>query len=409
MKTSWLLPLFLIALMLRIGAALALNLSGTLLSGLSADSVTYHNIGLAIAQALDFGQAGPRSSWVDDTWFRVIGHIYYWLGPNPLIIQLLNALLGALAAVMTAKMAWAAYQNIRVAYFAGWLVAVFPSFVYFNAMLLKDAAALFLIATLGWAAVALRRQFSWRYVLVILACLIGYLGIREYFFFVGAVLVAITLLPVFGRSSVSTASLVVILILFGVLSWAMGYGVWGYEFFLHSQYTDLEYINATRQEMNKGTGAIGGSAWGGSLMDDLMNVLTGLYYAVFSVNPLEIANTRQAMALPEMLALLIAVPPMWRGFKVTWRRFRATAMGLIILGLGVLAVYISATTNAGALYRWRMQAFPFLFSILAAGLMMYGSRRNPLAMVMRKITHRVYNKAVREEQRSEQVSDRQRR
>jgi hypothetical protein len=204
----------------------------------------------------------------------------------------------------------------------------------------------------------------------ILATLLGFLGVREYFFFVGAVIVSASLLPVFGRSSVSTASLVVVVLGFGALSWSLGYGLWGHEFFTKSQYTDMEYINATREEMNKGTGAIGSSTWGGSLGDDIQNALLGVYYFLFSVNPLEVANARQAMAVPEMLALMLAVLPMWRGFRVTWRRFRPTAIPLIVFGISVLAVYVSATTNMGALYRWRMQAFPFLFSILAAGLMM---------------------------------------
>lgn len=80
---------------------------------------------------------------------------------------------------------------------------------------------------------------------------------------------------------------------------------------------------------------------------------------------------------------------------VIMRRFRATAIPLIVFGIAALVVYVSATTNMSALHRWRMQAFPFLFSILAAGLMMSGSRGNPLALAMCWVTRPATRVAMR--------------
>lgn len=384
MPSSLLWRLFWIAFGLRLVAAVAINWSGSLFSGLSRDSAQYHEIGIQIANALALGESGPRASWIDHAWFRLIGHLYYWLTPEPFLIQLLNVILGSVAAVMTARMAWLAYGDARVAYFAGWLMAVFPSFVYYSALLLKDAASLFLMACLGWAVVALRQRFSWLYVAVIAACLLGYLGVREYMFFMGMILVSVSMLPFFGRSSVSIAGLTALLIVLSALTWSTGYGFWGQSFFQESQYLDIEYINETREGFERGTGAMGASAWGEDLATDLRNALMGVYYFLFSVNPFEIKSVRQLFALPEMLLMLSALMPMYRGFMVTWLQFRGTAIALIVFGTAVLAIYTSATTNMGALYRWRMQAFPFLFAILAAGLML--SRGNPLELMMRGVT-----------------------
>ena len=104
MNSILLRKIFFIAFFLRFSSALALYLSGSLFSGLSRDSAKYHYEGAEIASALQFGISGPRASWIDDAWFRIIGHVYYWLVPEPFLIQLINISLGSFAAVLTAKM-----------------------------------------------------------------------------------------------------------------------------------------------------------------------------------------------------------------------------------------------------------------------------------------------------------------
>jgi len=376
--------LFFLALSLRLVVALGLNWSGTLFSGLSRDSLKYHEVGVETAAALSMGLPPPRGSWVDDAWFQVIGYLYYWLTPDPLLVQFLNAVLGALAAVMTARMAWVAYGEARLAYFSGFMIAVFPSFVYFNALLLKDAASLFLMAALGWAVVSLRQRFSMGYALMTLAALLGFLGIREYMFFLGMAMVALSLLPIFGRSAVSVVSLVAMAVLLGGLTWYLDYGFWGQSFFSDSKYLDLDYINATRESLDRGKGAMGTAAWGEGLASDVWNALVGAYYFFFSVNPADLGSVRQYFALPEALLMFLAIKPFYLGLKLTWQHYRATAIPLLIFGVGVLAIYTSATTNIGALFRWRMQAFPFLFPVVVAGLLLSGA--NPLARFMGWVT-----------------------
>lgn len=388
MHKNLLIRIFVIAIVLRVAMALVLNLGGFLFSGMSRDSIRYHITGLEIARQLASGSPVDLKSWIDDAWFLLIGYVYYLLPSHPIVIQLINALLGSLAAVMTAEMVWKAYGNAKCAFFAGWLLAVFPSFVYFNALMLKDAASLFLIATLGWAIVSLRVQFAFRYVVVILLCLVGYLGIREYFFLVGGALAMLALLPIFGRSAVTLKGLVLVMAGYAGLVAVLG-AIVPDLFFTRTDYFDIDYINATRDRLNRGTGAIGDSNWGGDLLENIEAGLTGIYYFLFSIDPLGIDSNRQLFALPEMLIMLLAVPPLMRGMLMTWRHYRATAIVLIIFGIGVLSVYVSATTNAGALFRWRMQAFPFLFGILAMGLSLKRSRGNPLQVLMKAVTRGV--------------------
>ena len=267
------------------------------------------------------------------------------------------------------------------------MVAVFPSFVYFNSLLLKDALSLFLFSLLGWAVIALRKKFDWKYVLALLISLMCFLGIRSYLFYICIPLIALCLLPLFGRSSITSVSFVIMLVILSIISWFLDVGLLGINFFQESKYLDIEYINATRAEMNAGRGRMGLGGWGENYLSDVTNILAGIYYFFFSINPFSLNSIRQYFALPEMLIMMLAVLPFLRGLKVTWNHFRGAGIPLVILGLSVLVVYTSTTTNIGALYRWRMQAFPFLFPILAAGLML--SNGNLLTRLMNSVTRNV--------------------
>ena len=41
---------------------------------------------------------------------------------------------------------------------------------------------------------------------------------------------------------------------------------------------------------------------------------------------------------------------------------------ILLFGAGVMSVYISATTNMGALFRWKMQVMPILGALIAVGV-----------------------------------------
>ena len=53
---------------------------------------------------------------------------------------------------------------------------------------------------------------------------------------------------------------------------------------------------------------------------------------------------------------------------------------LILFGLALIVVYSSMTTNMGAMYRWRMQAIPFLIVLMTYGAVLW--RKGPLYAVM---------------------------
>ena len=95
-------------------------------------------------------------------------------------------------------------------------------------------------------------------------------------------------------------------------------------------------------------------------------------------------RTRQLFALPEMLLLLYAFPSLIRGVKNTWRKHKDTAFPVLVFAFGVMAVYTTATTNAGAMFRWRMQGLPFFLMVGSYGI--YLKQRGGLFRIMEKIS-----------------------
>lgn len=127
-------------------------------------------------------------------------------------------------------------------------------------------------------------------------------------------------------------------------------------------------------------------AWGSGLLSDLRNLLLGLYFFFFSIDPTEVTRARQWFAMPEMVVLLLAFPAIVRGVVRTWRHKRQIALPVLVFAFGVMAVYSSATTNMGAMFRWRMQALPFFMMMAAYGIHL--RQRGILFRVMRFFARR---------------------
>ena len=364
--------IFLIGLMGRIGAYLILLVTGAVSAGISFDSLKYHKQGIVIASQYSRGEIVWKN-WIDDGWFEFIGLVYSILGAEMFWIQLLNIFLGAITAVLTYLIAKQVYQNEPIARFAGYATALFPSFIYYSAIPLKDTASLMAILLMVWSAVNLRERFRARYAFYLVFSLLIVLALREYLFFVCLALLVLSLGPVSSRRSIRYLTLMIGGGLFlGCVSYTLGFGFFGLDYFESSQYFDIDYINETRTKLNRGRGQMFNDPtdiqWGSGMFNDLKNLSMGLYYFFFSIDPMEVTRTRQLFAVPEMIVLLLAFTAIIRGIVQTWRHKRETALPIIVFAFGVMAVYSSATTNMGAMFRWRMQALPFFMMMAAFGV-----------------------------------------
>ncbi len=377
--------IFIIGLLGRVGAYAILVATGAMAGGISRDSLRYHEEGIRIAKQYIEGGI-IWSNWIDDGWFEFTGLVYSFLGADMFWIQLFNIFIGAITGVLTYLIASKVYNNEPVARFAGYATALFPSFIYYSAIPLKDTASLMALLLMVWSAVNLRDKYSLRYAGYIVLSLLIVLALRDYLFFVCLALLAVSFGPVSSRRIVRYITLMAGGgMLLGCVAYTLGFGFFGLDFLDNSRYFDIDYINQTRTALNRGRGHMfsdpASIEWGSSWFNDVKNLLMGVYFFFFSIDPTDVTRARQWFALPEMLVLLLAFSSIVRGVAQTWRHKRQYALPVMIFAFGIMAVYSSATTNMGAMFRWRMQALPFFMMMASYGI--YLRQRGALFRVMR--------------------------
>lgn len=338
---------------------------------LSPDSERYHRFGLVIMQEMERGYFNP-AAWIDDAWFQFTGLVYFIFGPHPFLIQLLNVTLSSFTCVVVFLLALQVSRSSQVARISALAVAVFPSFIYWSSLMLKDPAAIFAVSVMVLATVRIRQSFELRWLLALLAALLVMLGIRDYMFFASVGMIAVSMV-FFTPYTVPRAGswLGLATLCFGPM--ALGFGPFGITYFASSMYFDLDYINHIRVAMgDHGSGALfdhdNVATWGsGGITSDVLAFLKGVLFFFVTLNPANIGSVRQLMALPEVLLLLLLLPSLVRGLYWLWLD-RRSSLPLLVFAIGVMVILVSATTNIGALFRWRMQVMPLFVVAIAIGL-----------------------------------------
>jgi len=354
------------------------NLTGAVRElGLSDDSFLYHRVGTVIARNLAGGASLADLQWVDNGWFQFTGLVYYLLSPNPVWIQLINITLSTLAVWFAYTLTLRGFGHRNAARLTAVMVAVFPSFVYWSTMMLKDPAALLAMTMITCSLVCLRQRFEFKWLLALIFGLMVYLGIRQYMFLVCLVMIPLALIPFSQRRlGAMIFSTIFSIAAISVITSFMGYGFLGLGEIGQSHYFDLEYINQTRINIgDHGSGAIyvnpEDALWGSDWIRNINNALTAVFYFFVSIDLTEIRSLRQLMALPEVIIFISILPSLYKGILLTWKQYRRTAWPILLMASVVLVVYSSATTNLGALFRWRLQSMPMFMAMAAMGIAVY--------------------------------------
>lgn len=376
--SQFLTRLLLIAWLLRLAVVILFNLTGAVSElGLSSDSFLYHRTGIWIARSLAGGASIADLHWVDDGWFQFTGLVYYVLSPNPVWIQLINITLSTMAVWFTYTLTLRGFGHRNGARLAAVMVAVFPSFVYWSTMMLKDPAALLAMTMITCSLVCLRQRFEFKWLWALAAGLLIYLGIRQYMFLVCLLMIPVALIPFAQRRMGSMIfSTIFAIVIASLITYSMGYGFLGLEEIGNSHYFDLEYINSTRINIgDHGSGAIYANPedalWGSDWVRNIQNAFTAIFYFFVSIDLTDIRSLRQIMALPEVLVFISILPALFKGMWLTWKRCRRTAWPILLMASVILVVYSSATTNLGALFRWRMQSMPMFMAMASMGVVVY--------------------------------------
>jgi 4-amino-4-deoxy-L-arabinose transferase-like glycosyltransferase len=150
-KTS--LAVFLVALLLRVGFVLWAPGEPT------GDGFFYHVHAVDLAEGNGYVNVdrSPANTWMPG-WPAFVAALYWVVGPEPRALMLVNALLGALTAVLLMRFGQG-LLGARIGTLAGGLYAVWPGLIYYSATLFNETLFSFLlIVLLNLAQEATRRD-----------------------------------------------------------------------------------------------------------------------------------------------------------------------------------------------------------------------------------------------------------
>ena len=305
----------------------------------------------------------------------LVGVIYALLGRNPLAVQMVAAVLGAATAPIIYLCAVHVFQNVRVARFAAFAVAFYPSLVLWSSQGLKDGPIVLFLSVAILTTMKLGEKFSVKNLAILVTALFLVLTFRFYVFYM--ILAAVGGAFVIGMQKVTATNFVrqfAIVILMGL---ALTYlGVTRYANAQLPQYTKLERVQASRLD----AATTAQSGYGRSVdvstgEGAIKSIPLGMVYLLFAPFPWQLASLRQSITLPEMVVWWASFPllilGLWFSIKYRLRQISPVLIFTVMLSLA----YSIFQGNVGNAYRQRSQLLVFYFIFVGVGYVLLLERR----------------------------------
>jgi len=365
----FLLQIFVAALLVRliVASLIFANYGQEFFGG---DAFTYDFLGQTQLQA-----------WAGDSYARVllqnrmsgwgmsyfVGSVYAVIGRNMLAIQLINAVMGAVTAVVVFIAAQEVFTNSRVSKVAAVSIAFYPSLILWSSQGLKDGPIVFLLALAIMATLKLGQKFTVKYLIVLILALLILLSLRFYIFYMIAAAVGGAL--VIGARQFTTISFIRQFAILVALAVALTYvGVPKFATEQYETFGNLEKVERSRRDMaQRGESGYGEDSDVSTVHGAISNIPLGMLYLLFAPFPWQLTSLRQAITLPEMILWWASFPMMILGLWFSMRyRLRMIAPILVFTTLLSLA-YSVFQGNVGTAYRQRSQLLVFYFIFVAVG------------------------------------------
>ena len=337
-----------------------------LISG-DADYLHY----MASVNALDYMYG--QTDWaklIDDAWPLLVGLLYYYITPDLTLVVVLNGLAAGMSLVLLFRIVLMATSNRVVAVAVGYTVALFPSAVFFQCLPIKESVAMLAIMSMTWGLLRVRLNGDKCGVRWMVLGIVLIIGLRVYLAPILIYCAVLTLL-IRGRRGLpqAVAQLTIwSVLLVVVLQISLDLAGLEWRQLRAFEYLDVSRLNTVRGTLSRGAGSLFSEQqvvsqsheFGSSLSNDVFLLATGVYYFLIGIDFFNVRSIRQWAAVPEALVIIGCVPYVFVGVKALWRYHRTAALPILILTFALVAVYGAGTTNMGAMYRWRLQAMPFV-------------------------------------------------
>jgi Dolichyl-phosphate-mannose-protein mannosyltransferase len=335
------------------------------------DSGLYDAMGAAVAEAWSHG--GTTNTWaialegkVNSGFIYFVAAVYYVFGRNTLLVQFLNATLGALTSIVILELGLLIYDQ-RTALRAMLLTAFFPQVIFWSAALYKDAAVMLCIALNILALLRLKSQIRVRDLVLYVATAAALVWLRFYIFSAIAIATLSGFLVRQGRRPLlalasqfaAVAALLVLLLLTPA----------GKELMSTTRFFDLQQLQLSRFDLALSARSGFASEADVSTVSGILSVLpAGVANLLLAPFPWRVIGLRQALALPDVLVWYALLPALLYGL-VSAVRFRLSqTMPILVFTTTLTLAYGAFLGNAGTAYRQRTQVMIFYFLFIADGL-----------------------------------------
>lgn len=331
------------------------------------DAFTYNTLGIALSECWWNNTVCP--SLDNDSWGLLIfvGGVYSLIGANPLAIQFISSICGALTIVLVYVLTQQIYLNKRVARYSAFLIAFFPAIFIWSSQMLKDGFILFLIILVVYAVILLKKHFSYLNVLFLLVSLLSILTLRYYIFYL---LVVSAVGGLFLGTNLSISSLMKRSAIFLIVGAA-------FLFLGVRQISDRQLDLVSLERLQKVRTYGSDSRIANSSIENDVDVSTtagaistvpiGIVTILWAPFPWQMRSVTQILIFPEMLVWWAMFPFMFIGIKYTIRHRLRESLTFILFSLMLLLAYSVYQGNIGTIYRQRTQIQIFLLVFVAVG------------------------------------------
>lgn len=322
--------------------------------------------------ANQYVRSGEGSGW---GMVYLVAAVYGVVGRNLLAIQLMNAVIGAVTAVVIYLCAYQVFQNSRVARIAGIAVAFYPSLVLWSAQGLKDGPIVFCLAIAILATLKLGEKLTFKYILILVVALLSLVALRFYVFYM--ICVAIAGAFIIGMQQVTATSFLRQFSAVILLGLALTYiGVTRSATVQFERYGSMQQLQRSRNDLARSAeSGFGRDVDVSSTSGALTTIPIGLVYLLFAPFPWQVTSLRQSITLPEMIIWWTSFPllilGLWYAIKY---RLRKISPILIFTAMLTLA-YSVFQGNVGTAYRQRAQLLVFYFIFVAVGFVIVKEKR----------------------------------
>lgn len=366
------------------------------------DAITYDGLGYRLVEIwqgtadLTDQQSKRAMSTSEVGWGMnyLVGVIYFVTGRSILVAQSFCAVIGAATAPMIYFCSQKIYQNQRVAKTAALCIALFPSFIIWSSLLLKDGLIIFLLVLTMTMVLQLQKKFSVATLSILIFSLFGVISLRFYIFYMLAAAVAGSF--VIGLGS-SVQSMIRNLIAVLVVGLSLTYlGVIRNASTEIGKFGNLEAVQRSRQwAASDAQSGYSQDVDVSTTEGAILAVPVGFTYLMLAPFPWQVSNFRQAITLPEVLLWWALIPLMVFGIWYTLKNRLREAIPILLFTLMLSLVYSIFQGNVGTAYRQRTQIQVFLFIFAAVGWTLFQENRENKKLLRRMEKERDFKRMAR--------------